>query len=495
WNVISAYTSPTEVPWAEIRAIRPLSMGARWRKWLEPEFTDRKVHGSNPTSASRLPLSRLGQPGSIPALLLPSGGMAARHQKGATAERLLLLSMPNIQYGLFPRPTQPHAEMAQWLEREFSDRKVPGSNPTSIFRLPCLGFDNLEVFQPSCFLLVAWQLGTERVLQKNITNERFSWVPGEFHPFETKLLGRQLNVLHQAASCFGCYDIRDIAIHQLKHKAAWCSTFCCLETSQTRDSARLSVSQNQIDLQMRVFIEISPIWVQAHFPSFRQPYILLETKLRENSEIHSLANKFGFSGDLPGTQLNLSFQRFQATERAAPASGRVRVYGELSESFRTQSGVRQGRPLSPFLFNFLVDEVMRQTQESLKNSRVQIACDENPVDLEYADDIVLIFEEKAYVFFDEPTKAISSFGMHFAPTNCKNPAESLVCDVSRPLNVLHQAASCFSRSDIPDILIHARDSAGFQNIRLTETRGLRLPDEPQEGRNRSWAVKEFSATL
>ncbi|KER23764.1 hypothetical protein T265_08417 [Opisthorchis viverrini] len=45
------------------------------------------VRGSNPISATRLPLSRLGQPGSIPALMLPSGGMAARHRKGATAER------------------------------------------------------------------------------------------------------------------------------------------------------------------------------------------------------------------------------------------------------------------------------------------------------------------------------------------------------------------------------------------------------------------------
>ncbi|KAG5452702.1 hypothetical protein CSKR_102129 [Clonorchis sinensis] len=44
---------------------------ARWLKWLEREFTDRKVRGSNPTSASRLPLSRLGRPGSIPALVLP----------------------------------------------------------------------------------------------------------------------------------------------------------------------------------------------------------------------------------------------------------------------------------------------------------------------------------------------------------------------------------------------------------------------------------------
>ncbi|KAG5445461.1 hypothetical protein CSKR_103727 [Clonorchis sinensis] len=68
-----------------------------------------------------------------------------------------------------------------------------------------------------------------------------------------------------------------------------------------------------------------------------------------------------------------------------------------------------------------------------------------------------------------------------------NPAESLACDVLRQLNVLHQAASCSSCYDIRDIAIH--------NIRLTETRGLRLPDEPQQGRNRSWAVEEFSATL
>ncbi|KER30840.1 hypothetical protein T265_13085, partial [Opisthorchis viverrini] len=51
------------------------------------DFTVRKVRGSNPTSASRLPVSRLGQPGNIQALLLPSSGMLARHRKGVTAER------------------------------------------------------------------------------------------------------------------------------------------------------------------------------------------------------------------------------------------------------------------------------------------------------------------------------------------------------------------------------------------------------------------------
>ncbi|KER21796.1 hypothetical protein T265_09956 [Opisthorchis viverrini] len=49
-----------------------------WTKWKGSEFADQKVRGSNPTSASRIPLSRLGQPGSTPALVPPSCSMAAR---------------------------------------------------------------------------------------------------------------------------------------------------------------------------------------------------------------------------------------------------------------------------------------------------------------------------------------------------------------------------------------------------------------------------------
>ncbi|KER20643.1 hypothetical protein T265_15265, partial [Opisthorchis viverrini] len=111
-------------------------------------------------------------------------------------------------------------------------------------------------------------------------------------------------------------------------------------------------------------------------------------------------------------------------------SGRVRVYGELSKSFRTQSGVRQGCPLSPFLFNFVIDEIMRRTLEGLQNPGVQIASEENLVDLEYADDIVLVFEEqeKAQVFLDELTKDILSFGMHFATTKY----EVMLLDMQSP---------------------------------------------------------------
>ncbi|KER25655.1 hypothetical protein T265_14173, partial [Opisthorchis viverrini] len=49
--------------------------------------------------------------------------------------------------------------------------------------------------------------------------------------------------------------------------------------------------------------------------------------------------------------------------------------------------------------------------QGLQNSGVQIACEESLVDLEYADDIVLVFEEeqKAQVFLDKLTKGIPSF--------------------------------------------------------------------------------------
>ncbi|KAG5441646.1 hypothetical protein CSKR_112018 [Clonorchis sinensis] len=99
----------------------------------------------------------------------------------------------------------------------------------------------------------------------------------------------------------------------------------------------------------------------------------------------------------------LSSSSLPATHRKT--SGRVRVYGELSGRFRTQSCVHQKYPLSSFLYNFVIDEIMRRTLEDLQNLGVQIACDGNLVDLEHADGYVLVFEEeeKVQVFLDELT--------------------------------------------------------------------------------------------
>ena len=102
-------------------------------------------------------------------------------------------------------------------------------------------------------------------------------------------------------------------------------------------------------------------------------------------------------------------------------SGRVRAYGELSKTFPTMSGVRQGCPLSPFLFNFIIDEIMKRALEDLENPGVQLAQNENLVDLEYADDVVLIFDNQveAQECLNRLSITVPAFGMRFAPTKCQ----------------------------------------------------------------------------
>ncbi|KER26351.1 hypothetical protein T265_06396 [Opisthorchis viverrini] len=154
----------------------------------------------------------LGQPGSTPALAQPSSGMAVRHRKGARAERFLLigfcapiniggcsrtrwpgarwligksanlligssvvrtrplhLDCPSLGLGNPARDTFTSEAYKIQLKNihKYTGFKVRGSNPTSVSRLPCLGLGNLAVSQPSCNLRMAWQLGTERMLQLN----------------------------------------------------------------------------------------------------------------------------------------------------------------------------------------------------------------------------------------------------------------------------------------------------------------------------------------
>ncbi|KAG5453792.1 hypothetical protein CSKR_113318 [Clonorchis sinensis] len=59
------------------------------------------------------------------------------------------------------------ARWLKWLECEFTDRKFMVRTRRLSLDFPCLDLGNLAVSQPSCFLRVAWQLGTRRVLQLN----------------------------------------------------------------------------------------------------------------------------------------------------------------------------------------------------------------------------------------------------------------------------------------------------------------------------------------
>ena len=70
--------------------------------------------------------------------------------------------------------------------------------------------------------------------------------------------------------------------------------------------------------------------------------------------------------------------------------------GALSSSFPTSCAVRQGCPISPFLFNFVIDTLMEACMAALRNTGLCIAPNDRILDLDYADDIVLLFDS-----FDE----------------------------------------------------------------------------------------------
>ncbi|KER34120.1 hypothetical protein T265_00008 [Opisthorchis viverrini] len=83
----------------------------RWTKWLEHRFTDQKFRGSNPTSASRLPLSKFGRPGIVPGLPTTGFALLGTHQVGAVPE------LPSTLFYLKPNCTKlaKYTHLQNWL--------------------------------------------------------------------------------------------------------------------------------------------------------------------------------------------------------------------------------------------------------------------------------------------------------------------------------------------------------------------------------------------
>ncbi|KAG5441388.1 hypothetical protein CSKR_111737 [Clonorchis sinensis] len=113
-NLINSSTLP--LPSKIFRAKLSMIHAYEIAQWLEREFIYRKVHGSNPTAAFRLPLSRLGQPGFV----LPSGGMAVRHRKDAVAERPSMSSQSQSdhpKHSAYNSAQHTHARAGQEVDR------------------------------------------------------------------------------------------------------------------------------------------------------------------------------------------------------------------------------------------------------------------------------------------------------------------------------------------------------------------------------------------
>jgi hypothetical protein len=67
---------------------------------------------------------------------------------------------------------------------------------------------------------------------------------------------------------------------------------------------------------------------------------------------------------------------------------RVLINGEKTDRFETKTGVRQGCPLSPVLFNFVIDWVLEKSLDGSEG--VNISPQQRITDLDYADDIAIL---------------------------------------------------------------------------------------------------------
>ncbi|KAG5441664.1 hypothetical protein CSKR_103199 [Clonorchis sinensis] len=148
-------------------------------QWLEREFTDRKVRGSIPTSASRLLLSRLEQIGSIPALVLQTGGMGVRHRKGARAERMFLriFISGNMHTVLGSQSKDPTRSPLRTLQSELVCLSAWGSAFYLPYKSSCLLYTHLLVLIDGYHLVFAQSLTRKKKAEwdKYAISDRSEW--------------------------------------------------------------------------------------------------------------------------------------------------------------------------------------------------------------------------------------------------------------------------------------------------------------------------------
>ncbi|VDP47970.1 unnamed protein product, partial [Schistosoma margrebowiei] len=97
-------------------------------------------------------------------------------------------------------------------------------------------------------------------------------------------------------------------------------------------------------------------------------------------------------------------------------TSRVTAYGELSSDLATSCGVRQGCPISPFLFNVVTDLMMEITLSPTEYSGIDLQNGGSLIEFKYADDVVLLGEDADKMH--SPLIALCSnagmFGMRFS---------------------------------------------------------------------------------
>ncbi|KAG5441528.1 hypothetical protein CSKR_109759 [Clonorchis sinensis] len=276
----SSHCSPRDHCRTQARPLRQgtsICLAARWLKSLEREYADRKVRGSNPTSASRLPLSRLGQPGSLSTLVLPLGSMAARHRKDVTAERLFFSN------SFFDRTTECLAQFRR--------------------RSAVAPFRYLTAMPPEGCTRAGILPGFSSLAKRNREAE-VGFEPRTFRSVNS----RSNHLDHLAQLEFALSNTSKSLMKSLHFRGARWLKWLEREFTDRKVRGPNLTSASRLPLSgLEQPDNIPALVLPSGGMLARHRKGVTAEQLTFQSEIHSSANKFGFARESPGTQLNFSF--------------------------------------------------------------------------------------------------------------------------------------------------------------------------------------------
>jgi hypothetical protein len=155
--------------------------------------------------------------------------------------------------------------------------------------------------------------------------------------------------------------------------------------------------------------------ILEHRHKFQQPTIacFIDFRAAFDSVDRNALWKIVAADGMPTKLLNL-IKAYYAFTKA-----RVRVYGELSEDFTLNTGVRQGCPLSPVLFNYAIDWTMRTALDGYEG--VEIEPGVKIAYLEFADDVVILSDHQntMQLILDRISRCATTIGLEINASKTK----------------------------------------------------------------------------
>ena len=158
------------------------------------------------------------------------------------------------------------------------------------------------------------------------------------------------------------------------------------------------------------------------------------------------------------------------------ASTKLTVGGKTTTKININSVVKQGCPLSPLLFNLIIDELIEKLKEN--NIGVQLG-DSKVCCMAFADDLVLITEERIHmqILIEQSKEFFDQKGLQATAGKCAT-LRVVPAGKKRTLKVITTVHQTWGRENIPSITF--KDLVKYLGVELRPDGEVKLPRKTWE---------------